>query len=155
MEENIAWGKAGASDEEIRKAASAANADDFIMRLPQGYQTQIGERGARLSGGERQRLTIARAIIRKPAILILDEATSNLDAESETLIQEALAQLMKAQTTLIIAHRLSTVVSADKIVVLEDGKISQIGNHSQLFAQGGLYRKLYDLQFAEVEEIEI
>ena len=147
--ENISWGKAGANKEEVEEAARAANAHDFIMRLPQGYDTQIGERGFKLSGGERQRLTIARAIIRKPAILILDEATSNLDSESERLIQEALSKLMKAQTTIVIAHRLSTVVSADRIVVLEDGKITQIGTHNQLYAEEGLYRKLYELQFAE------
>jgi subfamily B ATP-binding cassette protein MsbA len=144
---NIAYGRADATDREVREAAQAAHANDFVERLPQGYDTVIGERGAKLSGGERQRLAIARALLRNPPILLLDEATSALDAESERLVQEALERLMQGRTVLVIAHRLSTVQHADRIVVLEGGKVAASGTHAELLDQGGLYRRLYDLQF--------
>lgn len=144
--ENIAYGKMEASLEEVMEAAKIANAHDFIVKLPQGYDTLIGENGYNLSGGQRQRLAIARAIIRKPKILILDEATSSLDAESEALIREALTKIMKNQTTIIIAHRLSTVVNSDKIVVIDEGKIVDIGTHEDLLIKKGLYDKLYSFQ---------
>jgi subfamily B ATP-binding cassette protein MsbA len=146
---NIAYGKLEASDEEIMRAAQAANAQQFILNLPQGYETVIGDRGFRLSGGEKQRLAIARAVLKNPPILILDEATSQLDTESEMLVQEALDRLMQGRTVLVIAHRLSTVRRADKIAVLENGKIKQIGTHQQLMEKEGLYKHLYQLQFRE------
>ncbi|MDI6785371.1 MAG: ABC transporter ATP-binding protein [bacterium] len=146
VKENIAYGKMEASLEEIIEAAKVANAHDFIIMLPQGYDTIIGENGYNLSGGQRQRLAIARAIIRKPKILILDEATSSLDAESELLIKEALARIMKNQTTIIVAHRLSTVINSDKIVVIDGGEIVDIGTHEDLLTKKGLYDKLYNLQ---------
>ena len=145
---NIAYGKPGATREEIVRAAQAANAHDFIQGLPQGYDTAIGEQGAILSGGERQRLALARAIIRDPAILILDEATSELDSESERLIQEALSRFVRGRTTIIIAHRLSTVTRADRILVLEGGRIQAIGTHKELLATSPLYRRLYEAQFS-------
>jgi subfamily B ATP-binding cassette protein MsbA len=147
VRENVAYGRFGATEEEIIHAARSANAHEFITQLPNGYDTPIGEHGSRISGGQRQRLAIARVILKDPHILILDEATSDLDAESEALIQEALANLMKDRTTFVIAHRLSTVVNADRIIVLDDGKIVESGTHSQLFARNGLYRKLCDAQF--------
>ncbi len=146
---NIAFGKPEATEEEIIQAAEAAYAHDFITRLPQGYDTVIGERGARLSGGERQRIAIARAILKNPPILILDEATAQLDSESEYLVQKALDELMKERTVLIIAHRLSTVQEADRIVVLEGGKIAEEGKHSELIKKKGAYARLYRLQFPE------
>lgn len=145
--ENIAYGKIDASMEEIVAAAKAANAHDFIMETPEGYQTRVGSRGSTLSGGQRQRIAIARAILRDPRILILDEATSALDTESEVLIQEALERLMKKRTSFVIAHRLSTILSADRIVVMNQGRIVEIGNHQELLAKGGLYAKLYQTQF--------
>lgn len=147
LRNNTAYGRPDASDEDIVKAARAANAHEFIMATEHGYDTIIGERGVKLSGGERQRIAIARAILKNPPILILDEATSALDTQSEILVQEALNKLMQNRTTFVIAHRLSTVKSADKIVVLDEGRIVQSGTHDKLLAQGGLYKKLYDAQF--------
>jgi len=147
--ENISYGARDASPEQIREAAQKAYADEFITQMPDGYHTSIGDRGLRLSGGQRQRLCIARAILRDAPILILDEATSALDTESEAMVQKALANLMQNRTTFVIAHRLSTIMHADKIVVLEDGRIVQIGSHHELLRQGGLYQKLYEMQFQE------
>lgn len=147
---NIAYGEESASREKIELAARAAYAHDFIMTLPQGYETNIGERGHRLSGGQRQRIALSRAILRDPAILILDEATSELDAESEIMIQKALTELMKNRTTFIIAHRLSTIRKADKIIVLEQGRIQEIGTHDDLLDSKGLYRKFHELQYGIV-----
>lgn len=144
---NIAYGAPDATQEAVEAAARAANAHGFIERLPQGYDTVIGDRGTRLSGGERQRLAIARALLRNPPVLLLDEATSSLDTESERLVQDALERLMRDRTVLVIAHRLSTVQHADRIVVFEQGRIVAAGRHDELIAQGGLYRRLYDLQF--------
>ena len=147
---NIAYGgKRNAGRDEIEAAARAANALDFIQALPQGFDTMIGENGSRLSGGQRQRIAIARAILKDAPILILDEATSALDSESERAVQEALETLMRGRTTLVIAHRLSTVEHADRIVVLAQGRIAEIGSHAELLAAGGVYASLYRLQFAE------
>jgi subfamily B ATP-binding cassette protein MsbA len=144
---NIAYGARGASPAAIEDAARAAHAHDFIEALPQKYQTRIGERGQRLSGGQRQRLAIARAILKNAPILILDEATSSLDAESELLVQDALVNLMRNRTSFVIAHRLSTVRRADAIVTLEKGHVAEIGRHDELLARpGGVYGKLYALQ---------
>jgi ATP-binding cassette subfamily B protein len=147
--ENIRYGKDGASDEEVFEAAKSAGADEFIKRLPEGYSTFIGERGVRLSGGQKQRIAIARAILRRPSILLLDEATSALDAESERFVQQALGELMKNCTTIIIAHRLATILNADRIVVMDQGRIVTIGAHAELLSEGGLYAKLAKLQFQE------
>jgi subfamily B ATP-binding cassette protein MsbA len=146
---NIAYGRAGATDDEVIGAAKQAYAHDFIQRLPDGYATLIGENGVKLSGGERQRLAIARALLRDPPILILDEATSSLDSESERIVQLALANLMKHRTTLVIAHRLSTVQNADRIVVLDRGRVVETGTHTELLQRGGLYQRLHAIQFAE------
>jgi len=146
---NIAYGLEGARDEDVVAAAKAANAHRFISALPAGYDTPIGERGARLSGGERQRIAIARAILKNPPILIFDEATSSLDTESERLVQEAIERLLKGRTVLVIAHRLSTVRNADRIVVLERGAIVEQGTHEELMRLGGTYRSLYDIQFSD------
>jgi subfamily B ATP-binding cassette protein MsbA len=145
---NIAYGKPGAEREEVIGAAKAAYAHDFIMELPRGYDTQIGERGARLSGGQRQRLSIARAILKNPPILILDEATSSLDTASEMMVQKALENLMRNRTTFVIAHRLSTIKRADRIIVLDKGRVLESGTHRELYEGGGLYKKLYELQFS-------
>jgi subfamily B ATP-binding cassette protein MsbA len=144
---NIAYGRADLSLERVREAAAAAYADEFIARLPAGYDAQIGESGLRLSGGQRQRLAIARAILKDAPILILDEATSQLDSESEALVQKALTNLMQGRTTLVIAHRLSTVMNADRIVVMEGGQIVDQGTHGELIERGGVYKRLYELQF--------
>ncbi|UCB57315.1 MAG: ATP-binding cassette domain-containing protein [Candidatus Omnitrophota bacterium] len=146
---NIGYGDIQAEHEDIVRAASAANADGFIRALPEGYDTIIGDRGFRLSGGEKQRLSIARALLKDPPILILDEATSQLDSQSERLVQEALDKLMRGRTVFVIAHRLSTVRRADKIVVLDSGRISECGSHEELMERGGLYKKLYQLQFRD------
>ncbi|HEY2825123.1 MAG TPA: ABC transporter ATP-binding protein, partial [Gemmatimonadales bacterium] len=141
---NLAYGdQGGASDAAIEAAARAANAHDFIARLPKGYDTVVGERGTRLSGGERQRIALARVLLRDPPILILDEATSALDAESERLVQEAIARLLVNRTVLLVAHRLSTLVDADRIAVLEGGKIVEVGRHQDLVGSGGLYQRLH------------
>ena len=145
--ENIRYGRPGASDEEVEQAARAANAHQFISAFPEGYRTQVGERGVQLSGGQKQRVAIARAVLKDPRILILDEATSALDAESEHLVQEALERLMLGRTTLIIAHRLSTVIGADRVAVLDGGQVVQIGSHSGLMSQEGLYKRLVERQF--------
>jgi subfamily B ATP-binding cassette protein MsbA len=144
---NIAYGRSDLPLERVREAAAAAYADEFIMELPRGYDTVIGESGVRLSGGQRQRLAIARALLKNAPILVLDEATSHLDMQSEALVQKALSNLMQGRTTLVIAHRLSTVKRADRIVVLEAGQIVEEGSHDELMALGGSYRRLYDLQF--------
>ena len=145
---NITFGVESATMEEVRQAARIANADDFIMATPDQYQTTIGDRGSRLSGGQRQRISIARAILKNPPILILDEATSALDTESEKLVQEALENLMKDRTTLVVAHRLSTIRNADLICVLHEGQIVERGTHDELYAIDGYYRKLIDMQQA-------
>lgn len=144
---NIAYAQPNVSDEAIRKAAEAANALEFIEQTPNGFDTLIGERGVNLSGGQKQRLAIARALLKNPPILILDEATSALDTESEKKVQKAIETLMKDRTALVIAHRLSTVQNADKIVVIEQGRVVETGTHSELYEKGGLYRRLYDIQF--------
>jgi subfamily B ATP-binding cassette protein MsbA len=149
---NIAYGKPEATQAEIEEAASIALAHDFIREMPEGYDTIVGERGIFLSGGQRQRLAIARAILVNAPVLILDEATSALDAESERLVQRAIANLVRDRTTIVIAHRLSTVRRADVIVVMEAGRIIETGTHTELLARGGQYRKLYELQFADEEE---
>jgi subfamily B ATP-binding cassette protein MsbA len=148
---NIAYGQPNVSLPVVRIAAEAALADGFISELPEGYDTIIGERGVRLSGGERQRIAIARALLKNAPILILDEATSALDSESEALVSSALQNLMAGRTTVVIAHRLSTVRRADRIVVLENGAISDIGSHEDLMTRLGTYRRLYDLQFVDLE----
>jgi subfamily B ATP-binding cassette protein MsbA len=146
---NIAYGLGNVDPARIERAARAAFAHDFILDLPRRYETIIGERGSRLSGGQRQRIAIARALLKDPPILILDEATSALDTQSERLVQQALANLMRGRTTLVIAHRLATVRSADRIVVLDGGEVREVGSHEQLLhSHGGLYARLHELQFA-------
>ena len=147
IRKNIAYGQSDVTEEGIQKAAEAANALEFIEQTPDGFDTLIGERGVNLSGGQKQRLAIARALLKNPPILILDEATSALDTESEKMVQKAIEVLMKDRTVLVIAHRLSTVQNANKIVVLDKGKILEVGSHNELYEKGGLYRRLYDIQF--------
>lgn len=147
LKENIRYGRSSATDEEVYAAARAANIHDFILSLPDGYETSVGERGFKLSGGQKQRVAIAMAILKNPKILILDEATSALDSQSEALIQEALENVMKQRTTFVIAHRLSTIRNADKIVVMDKGQIVEIGSHSALLVSGKLYSQLYREQF--------
>ena len=149
LAENIAYARPGATMEEIERAARLANAHDFIVRLPKGYGTLVGERGVKLSGGERQRVAIARAFLADAPILILDEATSALDSESEVLIQQAMERLMEGRTSIVIAHRLSTVRSLDRILVFDSGRIVEEGSHADLYRRGGLYRRLCDHQGLE------
>ncbi|MGL5543270.1 MAG: ABC transporter ATP-binding protein, partial [Fusobacteriaceae bacterium] len=154
IKENLKFGKEYISDEEVERAAKMANAYEFIKELPQGFETEVGERGVLLSGGQKQRIAIARALIQNPEIMILDEATSALDTESERLVQKALDNLMENRTTFVIAHRLSTIINADKIVVMENGEIVELGTHSQLLEKNGVYKKLYDIQFGDKSEKE-
>ncbi|MGC1972656.1 MAG: ATP-binding cassette domain-containing protein, partial [Pseudolabrys sp.] len=151
VRENIRFGRPAGTDAEIEKAAEAANVSDFIRRLPDGYETQVGERGVTLSGGQRQRIAIARAILREAPLLLLDEATSSLDAESETLVQQALKGLMRNRTSIVIAHRLATVQNCDRILVIDHGRIVEEGTHVSLASSGGLYARLAKLQFEMAE----
>ncbi len=151
IRESILYGRPSATDAEVLDAARAANALEFITALPNGFDTEVGERGSALSGGQRQRITIARAFLKDPKILILDEATANLDPESEYLIQGAMKRLILGRTTFIIAHRLSTIINADRILVLCAGKVIESGTHHQLIANGGLYRDFHKKQFASAE----
>ena len=147
--ENIRIGKKGATDEEVIKAAKEAQCDEFIDRLPNGYNTVIGENGSALSGGERQRISIARALLKDAPVILLDEATASLDAENETFIQEAISRLIKNKTVIIIAHRMRTVSGADKIVVIYDGHVAETGKPSELINKNGIYAKMVKLQTAE------
>jgi len=149
--DNILYGRLDATEEEVFAAAKAANAHNFIMELPNGYETQLGDRGVNISGGQRQRIAIARAILKNPQILILDEATSALDTESERVVQDALDRLMIGRTSFVIAHRLSTIKNADKILVMEKGKVVESGSHDELIAQDGLYAHLYKIQYRNKE----
>ena len=151
--ENIHFGRPGATDAEIEAAARAAAADEFIQQLPKGYDSFLGERGTRLSGGQKQRIAIARAILKDPPILLLDEATSSLDAESERLVQEALEYLKKGRTTIVIAHRLATVLKSDRIVVINEGRVIDVGRHEELVRRDPLYTRLAELQFGEATEV--
>ena len=144
--ENIRLGRRGATDEEVLEAAKAAQCDEFIRKLPQGYQTVIGENGSTLSGGERQRISIARALLKDAPVVLLDEATASLDVENESAVQTALSRLLQGKTVLVIAHRMRTVAGADHIVVLEDGHVAQQGTPAELMEQGGLYRRMVELQ---------
>lgn len=154
IRQNIAYGKPDATDAEIEESARIAYADEFILQLPNKYETLVGERGTLLSGGQRQRIAIARAVLVNAPVLILDEATSALDTESEGLVQMALANLMQNRTSIVIAHRLSTIRKADKIVVMEKGKITQTGTHDELIESGGTYKMLYELQFTDAESTD-
>jgi ATP-binding cassette subfamily B protein len=150
---NLLYARLDASQTELEAAAQAANIHDFIIELPNGYDTIVGERGYRLSGGEKQRLALARVILKDPRILVLDEATSHLDSESEALIQEALKRVMAGRTSIVIAHRLSTILAANLILVMDRGRIVESGNHNELMVLGGLYASLYETQFREQHEI--
>jgi ATP-binding cassette subfamily B protein len=153
IRENIAYGRQDATDDEVIAVAKAARAHDFITEFPEGYDTEVGERGVTLSGGQRQRVAIARALLMDPRILILDDSTSSVDTETEYLIQQALNALMQGRTTFVIAQRLQTVVNADQIIVLDQGRIVQRGQHEELLAQGGLYKEIYDLQLRDQERL--
>jgi ATP-binding cassette subfamily B protein len=153
VRENLVYGAFDATDAETEAAARAAEAHEFVTRLPEGYDTRIGERGVKLSGGQRQRLSIARAILQDPAILVLDEATSAVDTETELFIQRGLARLVANRTTLVIAHRLSTVRTADRIVVLDEGRVVEAGSHDELIARDGLYASLWAVQAGELESL--
>ena len=144
---NIAYGMKDVALDDVKAAAKAANADEFIEKLPKGYETIIGDRGLKLSGGQRQRISIARAILKNPPILLLDEATSALDTEAEQLVQEAIDRLVQDRTTIVIAHRLSTIQNVDRIYLLEAGQVVQVGTHDELLARGGRYKELYTMQF--------
>lgn len=152
IKENISFGKYGASEKEIIEAANIANAHKFIMELNDDYNTQVGERGTRLSGGQKQRISIARAVLKDAPILLLDEATSALDSESEQVLQESLDQIMKDKTTIIIAHRLSTIKNANIILVMDDGKVTEMGSHEELLRKSGTYARLYHLQISNGTE---
>ncbi|MBQ6125672.1 MAG: ATP-binding cassette domain-containing protein, partial [Erysipelotrichaceae bacterium] len=154
IKENLLFAKANATQEEIENACKIANIHDFIVSQPDGYDTQVGNRGLKLSGGEKQRLSIARVILKDPKILILDEATSALDSISESSIQNALDVLMENRTSIVIAHRLSTILQADRILVISDGRIVEEGQHEELIAMNGVYKQLYETQFRKVIEME-
>ena len=151
IRENIAYGRPGASNEEVIAAAKVANADEFISRMPHGYDSMVGERGDTLSGGQRQRIGIARAVVRNSPIMILDEPTAALDTESERQVIEGLKQLMKGRTVIMIAHRLSTISDADKIIVLKDGVVAEEGSPDELLARGGVYAELHRIQYEQSE----
>jgi subfamily B ATP-binding cassette protein MsbA len=153
IRDNIAYGRPGASDRDVESAARVANAHQFIMALADGYASRVGERGIKLSGGQRQRIAIARAVLKDPSVLVLDEATSSLDNESERLVEAALEQLQVGRSTLIIAHRLSTVQRADRLVVLDGGRIVEQGSHGALLRQGGIYARLFQMQFRDDEDV--
>ena len=154
VRDNLLFAKADATQEELEEACRIANIHDFIISQPDGYETQVGNRGLKLSGGEKQRLSIARVILKDPKILILDEATSSLDSISESSIQNALDILMKGRTSRVIAHRLSTILQADRILVISDGKIAEEGDHEELIALNGVYKQLYETQFRKVIDME-
>jgi ATP-binding cassette subfamily B protein len=153
IRENIAYGRRDATDDEIIAVAKAARAHKFITEFPDGYDTQVGERGVTLSGGQRQRVAIARALLMDPRILILDDSTSSVDTETEYLIQQALKTLMEGRTTFVIAQRLQTLIDADQILVLDQGRVVQRGQHEDLLAEGGLYKEIYDLQLRDQERL--
>ena len=150
IKNNIAYANLDASEDEIVEAAKLSHCDEFINKLPYKFETKIGEQGIKLSGGQRQRLSIARAIYKNPSILILDEATSSLDTESEKKVQEAIDNIVKDRTVIVIAHRLSTITKADKIIVLDKGEIADIGRHNELIKQNGIYSQLYNIQFNNI-----